>query len=257
MSARVSTHSARWFAAGMLVFVAGAVLVDKAALAQETGLSEEMKSFLESPRQQTTAAGAHKQKDPHASLSPDKLVQVALQHLDEGRAPLALETLNEALGKFPNDTMLLSVRSSLFLQNQQTSLALADLNRAVDLNPHDPILLTNRAQAYRQFGRNDDARRDLDSAIELDQKFVAAYFNRGSLHFEAEKYDLALVDFNRCVELEPEVPAAYFNRASTHEALGDRNSAVKDLQHFLTLSPEASWAQVAEDLLKQWQSENS
>lgn len=248
------TNLQRVIAAGMLALALAACDSGNVAKVEQGEQSEALKSFLESPPK---TAGAHKQNDPHASLSPDKLVQVALQHLDEGRAPLALETLNEALGKFPNDTMLLSVRASLFLQNQQTSQALADLNRAVELTPHDPILLTNRAQAYRQFGRNDDARRDLDSAIELDQKFVAAYFNRGSLHFEAEKYDLALVDFNRCVELEPGVPAAYFNRASTHEALGDRNRAVEDLQHFLTLSPEASWAQMAEDLLKRWQSEKS
>ncbi len=216
--------------------------------------SEALKEFLQAPAK---PAGAHRQSDPHANLSADKLAQVALQHLDEGRGQLAQETLNEAIARYPDNPMLLSIRASLFLQISQPSQALADLNRAVELNPHDPILLTNRAQALRQFDRNDEARRDLDSAIELDPGFVAALFNRGSLHFEAEKYDLALIDFNRCVELAPATPAAYFNRASTHEALGDRDNAIKDLQHFLTLSPEANWAQVAEDMLKQWQSEKS
>ena len=197
--------------------------------------SEELKSFLESPR--TTVSGAHKQSDPHANLSAEKMAQVALQHLDEGRAELAVETLNEAIGKYPADVMLLSIRASMFLQQQQSSLALADLNRA---------------QAYRQFGRNDEARRDLDGAIEIDPNSVAAYFNRGSLLFEAEKYELALADFNRCIELEPAVPAAYFNRASTYEAMGQRDKAIGDLEHFLTLNPEESWAEVARNMLKQW-----
>ena len=240
-----------WFTVGILVLALGACDNDKVSAVEESEQSEELKAFLESPPR-TTVSGAHKPSDPHAKLSADKMAQVALQHLDEGRAELAVETLNEAISKYPGDVMLLSIRASLFLQQQQSSLALADLNRAIEINPHDAILLINRAQAYRQFGRDDDAQRDLDGAIEIDPKSVAAHFNRGSLLFEAEKYELALADFNRCIELEPAVPAAYFNRASTYEALGQRDKAIDDLEHFLTLNPEESWAQVARDMLKQW-----
>lgn len=248
MADKGKTRMPGWIAAGMLSL--GLVT---GSMAQETEPSEVMKSFLDTPSQQPATAGAHRQKnDPHVNLSAQKMAQVALQHLDESRPQLAFETLNSAIGKYPENAMLLSLRASLFLQNQQTSLALADLNRAIELNPHDPVLYTNRAQALRQFGRNDDARRDLDEAIKLEPKFVAAHFNRGSLYYEAAKFDLALDDFNRCVELEPDVPAGYFNRASTFDALGERERAISDLQHFLTLEPEASWAQIAKDMLKQW-----
>lgn len=246
-----------WFRAGMLTLGLVACAVGAHSLAQETRTSQDMKAFLEAPKSQTTNAGAHRQRDPHANLSAEKMAQVALQHLDESRPQLAFETLNSAIGKYPENAMLLSLRASLFLQNQQTSLALADFNRAIALNPHDPVLLTNRAQALRQFGRDDDARDDLDKAIKLEPGFFAAHFNRGSLHYEAARFDLALDDFSRCVELEPDVPAAYFNRASTFDALGERERAISDLQHFLTLRPEASWAQMAKDMLKQWQADLS
>ncbi len=238
-------------AAGMLALALGACDSGNVSVVEEGEQSEELKAFLEQPATPVTS-GAHRQSDPHANLSPDKMAQVALQHLDEGRGQLAVETLNEAIGKYPDNYVLLSIRASVFLQQQQASLALADLNRAIEINPHDAILLTNRAQAYRQFDRADDARRDLDGAIEIDPNSVAAYFNRGSLLFEAEQYDLALADFNRCIELEPGVPAAYFNRASTYEALGQRDEAIGDLEHFLSLDPEESWARVARDMLKQW-----
>ena len=42
------------------------------------------------------------------------------------------------------------------------------------------------------------------------------------------------------------------NRASTYEAMGERQHAIDDLQHFLTLQPEESWAQIARDMLRQW-----
>jgi tetratricopeptide (TPR) repeat protein len=219
--------------------------------------SEALKTFLETPVQQARQSGAHNQSDPHASLSAQQMAQVALQHYDESRVQLAFETLNAAIGKYPENAMLLSLRASLYLQEQQTSPALADFNRAIELNSDDPVLLTNRAQALRQFGRSEEARRDLDSAIELDQQFIAAFFNRGSLYLEAEKYNLALADFNRCIELRPDLPAAYFNRASTFKAMGEHERAIGDLKHFLTLSPEESWAQVARDILSQWNSDQS
>ena len=230
------------------------------AEATTAAASDTMQAFLDGsglPESKVQTGGAHRSGDPHGKLTAEQLARVALQHFDENRTGLALQTLDEALARFPGDTMLLSLRASINMQNGQTSLALADLNRAIEMNPHDPVLLTNRAQALRQFGRDQDARRDLDGAIEIDDRFVAAYFNRGSLAFEQGHYDLALADFNRCTEIEPAVAAAWFNRASTHEALGDRAQAVSDLQHFLNLELDENWAQMAEEMLAQWQENHS
>jgi tetratricopeptide (TPR) repeat protein len=199
---------------------------------------------LDIPEQQELSVqtgGAHKSGDPHAKLDPEQLATVALQHLDESRTGLALQTLDEALARFPDHAMLLSLRASIHFQNGQTSLALTDLN----------------AQALRQFGRDQDARRDLDGAIEIDDRFVAAYFNRGSLSFEAGDYAAALADFDRCIEIEPAVAAAWFNRASTHEAMGKRELAIADLEHFLSLDLEDNWKQMGRDLLAQWQESHS
>ncbi len=250
-----------WMAAGTLVIMLAACDSDKvASVEDETGQSASMQAFLQDPPRsdlRTQTGGAHKSGDPHAKLDVDQLARVALQHLDESRAQLAVETLDEGLRRFPGNAMLLSLRASIYLQSGQTSLALSDLNQAIDANPHDPVLLTNRAQALRQFGRDQDARKDLDGAIELDDRFVAAYFNRGSLSFEAEDYPAALADFNRCIEIEPGVAAAWFNRASTHEAMGNRELAIKDLEHFLGLETEPGWVEMAQELLNQWQESHS
>ncbi len=248
-------------AAGTLAIAVSACDSDTVAeVEDDAGQSQQMQAFLEDPPRsdlRTQTGGAHKSGDPHAKLDVDQLARVALQHLDESRPQLAIETLNEALLRFPRNAMLLSLRASVHMQTGQTSLALSDLNQAIDANPHDPILLTNRAQALRQFGRGEDARKDLDGAIELDDRFVAAYFNRGSLSFEAEDYVAALADFDRCIEIEPKVAAAWFNRASTHEAMGNRELAIQDLEHFLSLETEAGWVEMAQELLNQWQESHS
>ncbi len=248
-------------AAGTLAIALAACDSETAAVVENgAGQSREMQAFLDDPPRsdlRTQTGGAHRSGDPHAKLDVDQLARVALQHLDESRPQLAIETLDEALRRFPRNATLLSLRASVYMQSGQTSLALSDLNQAIDANPHDPILLTNRAQALRQFGRDQDARKDLDGAIELDDRFVAAYFNRGSLSFEAEDYAAALADFDRCIEIEPAVAAAWFNRASTHEAMGNRELAIKDLEHFLSLETEAGWVEMAQQLLAQWRESHS
>jgi tetratricopeptide (TPR) repeat protein len=253
MSMKIGEGKRWWIAAVPLLFVA--LQSGPASTLRASEPSEVMKQFLESSP--PAAAGAHRQNDPHAGLSAEKMAQVALAHLDESRTQLAFETLKAAIGRYPENAMLLSIRASLLLQSQRTSEALADLNRALEINPHDPVLFTNRAQALRQFGRREDAMRDLDQALRLDPDFVAAHFNRGSLNFEAARFDQALADFDRCIELAPDAPAGYFNRAATLDALGERQRAITDLRHFLTLPAEQSWQEIAHDMLQQWDNEQS
>ena len=200
-------------------------------------------------------SGAHGSADPHAKLTPEKHLQVAMQHLAKGRQPQAMETLNNAIEKHSDYAALYGVRGGLLLEQGHAASALADLIRAVDLDPHNPVFLTNRAQAYRQFGRTKEAMADLDNAIKLDSDFIAARFNRGSLAFSAGKYPKALEDFNACVEADPKSAAPYFNRASVHDAMGNRDDAIADLERFLEIAPSEKWKQTAKDILKQWQSD--
>ncbi|MDH3389423.1 MAG: hypothetical protein OEN02_16145, partial [Gammaproteobacteria bacterium] len=96
--------------AGLLALVAcdsGTVAVVEGEAGEK---SEELRTFLEAPAQ-PVKPGAHRQSDPHAQLGPDKMAQVALQHLDEARAQLALDRLGDAIGKYPDNVMLLSVRA--------------------------------------------------------------------------------------------------------------------------------------------------
>lgn len=198
-------------------------------------------------------AGAHGRKDPHAKLSAEKLIQVALQHHEEGRSAEAINTLNQAIAKF-NDAKLYAVRGSLLLEQGQVSDALPDLEKSLELKPDDPLTLTNRAQAYRQFGRIEESLADLNRAIELEPDLIAARFNRGAIRYSSQEYEAALRDFDHCIAVDPHSAAPYFNRAAVHDALGQREAAVADLNRFLEMSDNKAWNKTAEQLLQRWQS---
>jgi len=152
---------------------------------------EKVKKALEALTGQQPKKGAHRPQDPHAALDPERLIQVALQHLDEGRAQHAIDTLTDGLVRYPNQPELLTVRGSLLLQQGRTADALGDLEQAAKGAPDNPSIYINRAQAYRRFGNTSKALADLDKAIELDPDSLAARFNRGSMHFNASRFDQA------------------------------------------------------------------
>jgi tetratricopeptide (TPR) repeat protein len=110
----------------------------------------------------------HGAYDPHAALDPERLAEVAVQHRAEGRLPEAMETLNEAIGRFPEDPELRSVRGSLFLEQDRVTDALGDFEASLQMRPDDARPLVNRSQAYRRFGRDDEALTDLDRAVEQE-----------------------------------------------------------------------------------------
>lgn len=201
----------------------------------------------------TRKAGPHGAYDPHSSLTADKQVQVALQHKQEGRLPLAFETLNRAITHLPDSAELYSVRGSLYLETGQPSKALQDLQRALKIRPTDADTLVNRAQVYRQFGQIEQALADLDRAIELSPELVPALFNRGSIYYSSNDFQHAQADFDRCIAIDPHLAAPYFNRASARQALGDQVGANADLQRFIRLSDNPQWKATAEDLLQRWQ----
>ena len=217
----------------------------------KANLSAELTSMLSSSGASNRPHGAY---DPHKKLTPQQHIRVALQHKVEGRMPLAIESLTQALASSGEHFQLLAVRSSLFLESGNLSAALADLNAALDIAPKEPGLLVNRAEVYRQFGRKVDALLDLDRAILIDDRMVAAYFNRGTLHLQNSDYEKALADFTRCTEISPHTAGPYFNRAAVHDGMGKRPAAIADIRRFMELTKSESWHQKAEALLNDWES---
>ncbi len=205
------------------------------------------------PRSASSRPGPHGAHDPHAGLTPDKHAQVALQHLAEGRPVEAMDTLTQAIDRYPEAAELHGIRGSLLLEQGEITDALTSLDSAVRLAPENPLHLTNRAQAYRKFNRTDEALADLNRAIEIDTNLVSARFNRGALSFNQGDFETALADFEHCIAIDPHTAAPWFNRAAVYEAMGRHESAIADLKRFLEIAPSEDWKHTAEELLQQWE----
>lgn len=191
--------------------------------------------------------------DPHGTLTPEKMLAVADQHMAEGRPQEAMYTLTSAINRYPDEAQLYAVRGSLLLQQGRVTPALQDLERSVALEPGNAEVLTNRAQAYRQFERYAEAVADLDRAIAINPDLVAAHFNRGAMRYVEGDLTGAREDFDHCIAVDPHLPAPYFNRAAVLDGLGQRPAAIEDIQRFLRISDNNTWRQQAQQLLDVWQ----
>ncbi len=198
--------------------------------------------------------GAHGSHNPHAKLTPQMHVQVALKHKAEGRMGEAFVALDQAISMNSQSAELFAVRGSFYLEQNNLSPALSDFESALKIEPDSPAILTNRAQAYRQFGRIREALQDLDKAIALNPDLMAAYFNRGAIHYSSGEFELALKDFDACIAIDPHAAGPYFNRASSKDASGDHQGAIEDIKRFMEMADNSQWKTTAQQLLEKWQS---
>ena len=248
----------------VLLFCAALMLLT--ACGEDQPQKPATKANAQLEQQRKLAAGQHQETprslsgdqthvgpNPHATLSSEQHIAVAMQHADEGRMAEALDVLTRAIAGNPNDPSLIGTRGSLLLAEDRVFDALVDLEKAVSLAPDAPLLLINRSQAYRKFNRPQEAMADLDKAVALSPELVPARFNRGVLLYAEAKYKEALADFDVCVEVAPETAGPYFNRAITRDAMGDHAGAVRDMNRFLELSDNPEWNETARETMAKWE----
>ncbi|MCX7743630.1 MAG: tetratricopeptide repeat protein [Flavobacteriales bacterium] len=104
-----------------------------------------------------------------------------------GQPEKALEVIEKALQRSPDDAMLLSERGVIYFHLGKKSLALLDMDKAVILEPKNPYRYASRAFIKDSLGDIEGAILDYEKAIELDPDDAIAYNNLGLL-FEKQGY---------------------------------------------------------------------
>jgi tetratricopeptide (TPR) repeat protein len=118
----------------------------------------------------------------------------------------------------------------------------------------DPTLsnaLTNLGNLAYRRDQLEDAERYYRRALECDAEQPEALYNLGFLHFERDEIGEAIFLFREALESDPAFADAHFNLAMALEEHGDREAALPHWEHYLALEPEGSWADIAEEHLRE------
>ena len=219
--------------------------------ARHLGASDESIAFLELLREM-------KSKSPTRNTARDSGREIAT--LDEaiGRNPddatlyvargraffmmdedhRAVSDLDKAIRLDPGNADAYQTRGITYGYMQQFEQAIADLSEAIRLRKGDFLAHYFRGRAYGEQDAFDLAIADLDEAIDLNPAYAPAYQSRGDCHRFKRKYDLAVADYIAALRLDPRDAHSYRGRGEVHMLKGDLDSAIADYDAALQHDPE-------------------
>jgi predicted Zn-dependent protease len=172
------------------------------------------------------------------SLTSRALAQVVDTYRLSKDYTKALEEADAATKKFPEDRVLLSVRSSVLAEVGRTDEAAAALRKLLDGKDSDRETYVTLAQIYEKGKNYNEMSKALDAADKLsndkDDKISIA-FMRGAMYEKMKKFDAAETEFRKVLDQDPKNAAALNYLGYM---LADRNVKVADALKYVQQAVE-------------------
>lgn len=110
-----------------------------------------------------------------------------------------------------NGAKTFSLISESYKMMGDTAKALETVQNAFEKYPEDNNVLTSMIDLYMKIGRNEEALKYLDKAIEQDPTNTSYYFAKGSLCEKFNKEEEAIAAYEKAAEIDPTFFNAYYN----------------------------------------------
>ncbi len=170
--------------------------------------------------------------------------------LEKSDIPTALNLLQEAVNKQPNNALHVYVLARAHLLANDREKAVEHLAKATKLTPTpNPEWLLTLGQTYRALGKKEEAAESFSNAIavlqqncEKDPKNWLPWYQVGLAYERAENDPLASEAYAECVRLQPENGDLRYKLATVYSGLHQHQKAQKQLEAAVHLpSPKAEW----------------
>jgi type IV pilus assembly protein PilF len=214
---------------------------------------------------------------------------VAMNHLKEGRAGVAITELQKASALQPDDAWIHLALAEAYRLKSHNAEAEEHLMRALDIDPafhaaklnlsaiyiqagryEDAVklseelladatfpipwkALTNKGYAYFKLGRNGEARTALGTALEYHEQFWPALLDLAILDEAEQKHLEALEGYEAVLGLKPGPIATaevHYRIATIYMQLGNRAKAMHHLTVASETRPSGVWGKRSADYLK-------
>jgi tetratricopeptide (TPR) repeat protein len=167
----------------------------------------------------------------------DSLHHLGIILFQRGDSAAAVEQIDRALKRKPNDVAALNNRGNALLALRRFDQALASYDRVLALRPDYADALCNRGVALHALRRYDEALVACDRTIALQPDFAEAHSNRGNTLRELRRYNEAVEACDRALALAPGFAEAHCNRGSALHALERCDEALTSFDRALALRP--------------------
>lgn len=153
------------------------------------------------------------------------LILAAAKWREDGKMEQALELLQEAVERQPDNPSLLQFLGTYLREVNRSKESLACFERALALNPDSAKAHFGRALASDS---RQDALQSFQRAVELEPDNVVFQYHYGAVLSALGRYQEALAPLDRAAELDPNFWRAYHERSICYESLGRFASAKQE-----------------------------
>ncbi len=157
-----------------------------------------------------------------------------------GRHDEALDRLDGAIRRFPDERLPLATRAHLQAQLGRASAAIDDYRVLVQRHPGDAAAWFNLGFVLETEQRWDEALDALGRATALDPKLDRAWYGLGLVLIRLQRYDEAVVALKRNTELQPMSPYGWYQLARVHVDRHEPEEAVKIIRHLQGFEPKVA-----------------
>lgn len=172
------------------------------------------------------------------TASPYCLMYVAIIRRNKEQYDRAMKAINESINRAPSDDSTLKsldymIRSSLYLQQNDTTNAISDLGMSISASPSYGAY-EQRGELNYKRGYYYSAESDFKAATSQDSKQTSPYYYLGQIAIINKKYNDGINNFTSLININPKDFYAYGDRAFCYLKQGSTNKAIDDIISGLT-----------------------
>jgi tetratricopeptide (TPR) repeat protein len=162
--------------------------------------------------------------------SSEAFLDKAKEQLQKGNAKDAVEYLNQAIDKDPENAKAFNMRGAANFELKDYANALLDYEKAIKLNPKDYKPYFNRASVKMEKADWEGALGDCMQAAQIQPDTAEIYVKSGIIYAALLKVPEAINDFDKALKLNPKETNALYNRGNIYFQTKDYENAEKDFQ---------------------------
>lgn len=178
-----------------------------------------------------TACGGH--KPPASKPDPDRDLQQTIRMADSyfrnGRASEAIDMLEEATKRFPQNAQLVNYHGQLCLLAGRLPQAEESFRKALAIDPYLTDAHNNLGAVLDKTGKKTEAEEEFRKAL-ADPTYASpqnVHLNLGLLYASQERNEDAVREMRKAVEIDPKFYRGQFELASLLDKLGQLDEAVR------------------------------
>ena len=154
-------------------------------------------------REEFAAASQADRKRAEDETQSKHLVEQANELARQNKFPEALELLQQALEKNPQNGFAYSQQAKIYFSMHDAQKASEAIGKALALQPFQPDFLYVAGVIAAQAGKQDEALAAFEKVTQVNPKEADAYFEMGRIWLQRKERVKALAAFRKASELDP------------------------------------------------------